>query len=106
MGKEHSWQKANVIINDKDDYEAFSWDLSVGLDKALIKISCLKTDDARILSLEKQPNPIVKLIDFFGIELRYATKFLKIETLEEVGAVTQIDYYFEVELKVLNETRS
>lgn len=95
-------RKAKVKIDGKEGYRAFAWHLYNGSgDDADMTacVSCYGLEDKPRLSLKDNPNPVLTLIDGCGIELEYATKLVKIETSEKVGAVLQIDYFFKIQLE-------
>ncbi len=91
------WKLENVKGEiDGEGYGAYRWKLSCPLDKPTVKISCHGLTDAPRLSIDKNPNPSLLLVDGCGVELRYATKLVKIKTCERIDGILQIDYFFEV----------
>lgn len=97
MAKEWKVSNAKVEINGEDyTSKAHTWNLGVGVEGTLAVVSCHKLDGEAQLSVKKNPNPSLLLVDGCGIELRYNTELTKVETTEEVGSVTQVVYYFKV----------
>lgn len=96
MAKKFNVQNAKVEIDGKDGYQAFKWDLEIGVDDAWATITCHAVKDALKLSIKDNPNPNILLVDFRGVALRYFTELIRVEAVSRVGSVDQVEYRFKI----------
>lgn len=94
MAKVFALKNAKADIDGKDR-NAFAWHLKTGIDEATVMISCRKVDDEPALSVEKDRYNLT-LVDFCGVKLEYSAELVKAVITDEVGAVTQVDYFFKI----------